>query len=173
LFDRSTRWPFDGQWADIFGEEQVIVDGQTTTGTINAIFMVNRLPGMPHRLFFEHWSEVHGPLVAKLPGLRRYTQNHAFLEAFARGGMTHDGWSELWFDDYAAFRRAVDSPEWRAMEADATTLFSPQKGIVIGPEYVQKDEFWRPRDYGVQGMSEEAIRERLSKEGYGALAAQQ
>ena len=33
-----------------------------------------------------------------------------------RGTMTHDGWSEFWFDDLDAYQRAVASPEWAAME---------------------------------------------------------
>jgi uncharacterized protein (TIGR02118 family) len=107
----------------------------------------------------------------KLPGLRRYIQNHALLEQFARGTQTHDGWSEFWFDDYASFQNAYRSPEWQAMEADGRTLFSEQKGIVIGREYIQKDESWKPRDYGSLSMSEDEIRARLSGEGYGALLA--
>jgi hypothetical protein len=53
------------------------------------------------------------------------------------------------------------------MEADGATLFAPEKGIVIGREYVQKDESWKPRDYGALAMTEDEIRARLVKEGYG------
>jgi uncharacterized protein (TIGR02118 family) len=170
LFDRTRRWPIDDQHADIYGEEHVIIDGETKPGMVNAIFMICRLPGLDHRDFFEHWSQVHGALAARLPGLRRYIQNHAVLEAFARGGQTHDGWSEFWFDDYAAFQRAYASPEWKAMEEDGRTLYSPKMGIVIGREYVQKDENWKPRDWGALSMTEDEIRARLKSEGYLSLA---
>jgi uncharacterized protein (TIGR02118 family) len=170
LFDRTPRWPRDDQHAVIFGEEHVIVDGPTTPAMINAIFMVYRRPGLDHRDFFAHWLNVHGPIAAQLPGLRRYVQCHAALQAFQLSNMTHDGWSEFWFDDYAAFRRAVASPEWQVMEADGATLFMPQKGIVIGHEYVQKDETWKPRDYGALSMSEDEMRARLRSEGYVSLA---
>jgi uncharacterized protein (TIGR02118 family) len=171
LFDRTRRWPIDDQHADIVGEEHVIVDGATTPSMINAIFMVSKLPGLDHRDFFEHWLEVHGPLTAKLPGLRRYVQNHVVLEMIGRGTMTHDGWAELWFDDLAAFQRAIASPECQAVLDDERTLFLPKKGIVIGREYVQKDEDWKPRDFGALDMTEDEIRDRLSREGYRALAA--
>jgi uncharacterized protein (TIGR02118 family) len=171
VFDRTRRWPIDDQHADILGEENIIIDSEKTPSMVNAIFMVCRLPGLDHRDFFEHWSEVQGPLAMKLPGLRRYIQNHADLEAFTRGGQTHDGWSEFWFDDFAAFQRAVASPEWRAMEEDGRTLFCEQKGIVIGREYVQKDESWKPRDYGSLSLTEEEIAARLASEGYKALLA--
>jgi hypothetical protein len=57
------------------------------------------------------------------------------------------------------------------MEEDGRTLFCEQKGIVIGREYVQKDESWKPRDYGSLSLSEDEIRARLVTEGYGALLA--
>ena len=85
--------------------------------------------------------------------------------------MTHDGWSELWFDDYTTFRAAIATPEWQAAQEDAKTLFLPSMGIVIGTEYVQKDETWQPRDYGALSLSEDGIRERLVREGYKTLAA--
>ena len=58
------------------------------------------------------------------------------------------------------------------MEEDGKTLFCEQKGIVIGREYVQKDESWKPRDYGALLMSEDEIRARLVNEGYQALVDQ-
>ena len=169
VFDRTKRWPIDDQHADILGEENVVIDGPTKASMVNAIFMVVRKPGLDHRDFFQHWLEVQVPLAAQLPGLRRYIQNPVVLESYARGGHTHDGWSEFWFDDYWSFQLATKSPEWAAMEADGATLFAPQKGIVIGREYVQKDESWKPRDYGALSMSEDEIRRRLEKEGYGKL----
>jgi uncharacterized protein (TIGR02118 family) len=171
LFDREPRWPTQDQHADILGEEHVIVDGPSGGPMVNFLIMLSRLPGLDHRDFFEHWLDVHGPLAAKVPGLRRYVQCHGVLDQFARGNMTHDGWAELWFDDYAAFRQALASPEWRAVQEDGATLFHAQKGIVIGREYVQKDDSWKPRDWGVAGQSEAEVRERLEREGYGGLLA--
>jgi uncharacterized protein (TIGR02118 family) len=171
VFDRTTRWPTDDQHADILGEEHVIIDGPTKASMINAIFMVCRLPGLDHRDFFQHWLEVHSPIAAELPGLRRYIQNHVVLESMTRGTSTHDGWSEFWFDDFWSFQQATKSAEWAAMEADGATMFCPQKGIIIGREYVQKDESWKPRDYGALSMAEDQIRARLIRENYGKFLA--
>jgi uncharacterized protein (TIGR02118 family) len=171
LFDREARWPIDDQHADIFGEENVIIDGAKTPTMVNAIFMVCRKPGLDHRDFFQHWSDVQVRLASKLPGLRRYIQAPAALASFNRGSQTHDGWSEFWFDDYAAFQRAYRSPEWAAMEEDGRTLFMPEKHIVIGHEYVQKDDNWKPRDYGALDLNDDQIRERLKRDGYASLAA--
>jgi len=54
--------------------------------------------------FQSYWREKHGPLAARVPGLRGYWQN-AVTERmqrgidFARGPWDFDGFSQLWFDD--------------------------------------------------------------------------
>ena len=172
LFDRDPRWPIDDQHADIFGHENIIIDGAKTPSMVNVIVMVCRKPGLDHQDFFRHWTEVQVPLALKLPGLRRYIQCPVAVESIYRGSSTHDGWSEFWFDDYAAFQRAYASPEWAAMEADGDTLFMKTKHYVIGREYVQKDESWKPRDYGSLSMTEDEIRARLLDQGYDQLLQQ-
>ena len=57
------------------------------------------------------------------------------------------------------------------MEEDGKTLFHPKQGVVIGREYVQKDESWKPRDYGALSMTEDEIRNRLLKQGFKSLSA--
>ena len=171
LFDRTERWPTDDQHCDILGEEHVIIDGETRPGMINAIFMVNRLPGLDHKDFFKHWLEVHTTIASRLPGLRRYIVNPIVLEVLPRGGTTHDGWSEFWFDDLEAYKAALKSPQWAAMEADGDTMFVKEKGIVIGKEFVQKDENWKNRDWGALALSEDQIRHKLKLQGYDELAA--
>ena len=52
--------------------------------------------------------------------------------------MTHDGFSELWFDDLASFERAKASPEWAALSVDGATLFTYPMSVVIAHEGVIK-----------------------------------
>ena len=129
LFDRDPRWPTDDQHADIFGDENIIIDGAKTPSMVNVIVMVCRKPGLDHQDFFRHWTDVQVPLASKLPGLRRYIQCPVALDSVYRGSSTHDGWSEFWFDDYAAFQQAYKSPEWAAMEADGDTLFMKTQAL--------------------------------------------
>ncbi len=61
--------------------------------------------------FRRHWREIHGPLAARLPGLRRYHQNHVVDReqrgiGHARGSHDFDGISELWFDDLPSMSAA-------------------------------------------------------------------
>ena len=64
--------------------------------------------------FRSHWLNLHGPLAAKLPGLRRYHQNHIVDRqqrgiSYARGAWDFDGISELWFEDLPSMQRAFSA----------------------------------------------------------------
>jgi uncharacterized protein (TIGR02118 family) len=171
LFDRSTTWPMHEKRASVVARERVIVDGQTTTEMVKAIFVVSKLPGLSLDEFFDRWQNHHGNLGASIPGLRRYVQNHGVPQAYASRGQTHDGWSELWFDDLAALHAAVGSPEWRAVRESGATLFATPRGVGVAREGIRKDLDWTYDDWGVGALSEEEVRQRLAEEGYAALAA--
>lgn len=66
--------------------------------------------------FRKRWRDGHGPIAKKLPGLRRYHQNHVVDRAqrgiaYTRGGLDFDGFSELWFDDLPSMRAAFANEE--------------------------------------------------------------
>ena len=172
LFDRLPGWPLHHKRASVIAEERVVVDGQATPEMVKLISIAARMPGLTPQEFFQHWYEAHGPMAAKLPGLRRYVQNHAILEAYAIRPMTHDGWSELWFDDLASLQRAFASPEALALREDGATLFARPLCTIIARERVQKwggvsrtDLSW------VKSLSDDEIRQRLEQQGFASLAA--
>ena len=134
LFDRSTTWPMHHKRAAVVAEEHVIVDGQKSPEMVKAIFMASKLPGLTLSEFLVRWEHVHGPLAANVPGLRHYDQYHAVLESYPMGTNTHDGWSELWFDDVSSLRAAVASPEWAALAEDGATLFAQPIGVGVARE---------------------------------------
>ena len=141
LFDRSTEWPTDHRRSNVTAREKVIKEGSTSPSMVKAVFMVGRRPGLTVQEFQERWAGEHGQLVSKLPGLRRYVQNHAVLEAYgsATRPMTHDGFSELWFDDLASLQAAARTPEWEAVREDGKRLFAEPLGLVIARERIQKE----------------------------------
>jgi uncharacterized protein (TIGR02118 family) len=141
LFDRSTEWPTDHRRSNVTAHERVILEGETTPSMVKALFMVSRRPGLTVQEFQDRWAGEHGRLVSKLPGLRRYVQNHAVLEAYglASRPMTHDGWSELWFDDLPSFQAAATTPEWQAAVEHGQRLFAEPVGLVIARERIQKE----------------------------------
>jgi uncharacterized protein (TIGR02118 family) len=141
LFDRSTAWPTDQRRSNVTATERVVVDGTTSPTMVKAVFMVARRPGLTVEEFQERWFGAHGQMVARLPGLRRYVQNHGVLAAYGLSSrsMTHDGFSELWFDDLAHLQAAATTPEWRAAQEDGRRLFAEPAGLVIARERIQKE----------------------------------
>ncbi len=63
-----------------------------------------------------YWRDTHGPIVAKIPGVRRYVQQHAV--AAPDGPPPFLGVASLSFDDQDSFGAAASSPEFGAAIAD-------------------------------------------------------
>jgi len=90
------------------------------------IFVLHRRPDMDRDEFSRYWRDVHGPIAAGMPGLRRYVQNYAVPDA-ASGDPPCDGIAELWFDSEEAMRAAFASPEGAATMADVPNFLDPDR----------------------------------------------
>jgi uncharacterized protein (TIGR02118 family) len=80
---------------------------------IKRISILVRKDGIDHDAFTHHWHGVHGPLVAQLPDVMRYTQNHVvelLPDPDGRPAYDIDGIVELYFVDDAARQRAFAVP---------------------------------------------------------------
>jgi uncharacterized protein (TIGR02118 family) len=103
--------------------------------------LLTRLPNLPVEQFRKHWRTVHGPLAARLPGLRAYHQNHIVDSeqlgiSYPRGNWNIDGFSELWFDDRDAMRRAIASEAYAPIAADSDAFVSDTRVIVAEQQVV-------------------------------------
>ena len=90
------------------------------------IFVVHKRPDMDRDEFRRYWRDVHGPLAARIPGLRKYVQNHPLPDA-ASGDLPCDGIAELWFDSAEAMRAGFASPEGTATTADVPNFLDPDR----------------------------------------------
>lgn len=77
--------------------------------------------------FRKHWIEVHGPMAAKIPGLRRYQQNHVVDSVqlgvnYPRSPQIIDGFSQLWFDDLSSMQSSI-TPDITKMLAEDEDRF--------------------------------------------------
>ncbi len=105
----------------IFTEDHVLLEGPPISkhdilGKV--IFPLKRKRGMEAKEFHRYWREVHGPLVLKLPHLRRYVQSHTIVAKAVEealhlpgGEPFYDGVEQLWFDNKSALREALGSLE--------------------------------------------------------------
>jgi uncharacterized protein (TIGR02118 family) len=116
----------------IIADDHVIKDDPTPAGAAKGVGFARRKSGMSVEAFQSHWRQVHGPLGASVPGLRRYVQSHTRLSAYDRGrDPAWDGVALIWFDDAAALRAATSSPEWAQVRADESNFVASGSGAFI------------------------------------------
>jgi uncharacterized protein (TIGR02118 family) len=94
---------------------------------IKLVYCITRKPGMTDEAFFQYWKHVHGPIGARIPGLRRLVQSHRLNVAGDARLADYDGMAELWFDDASALLQARQSPEWRAAAEDEANFIDQSK----------------------------------------------
>jgi uncharacterized protein (TIGR02118 family) len=77
---------------------------------VKFLVVLYRRPDLPREQFQERLRGEHGALAARLPGLRRYVQNHLEPDPNRK----HPGWDaviELYWDDGPSMEAAWASPE--------------------------------------------------------------
>lgn len=85
---------------------------------IKLVYCFRRRPGMSQADFHNYWRDVHGPIGARIPGLRRFVQSRAILLPGDARAPDFDGVVELWFDDARSLIEARKSAEWRESGLD-------------------------------------------------------
>ena len=89
---------------------------------IKLVGMMTRKQGMSVQDFQSYWLNVHAPMIAKVPGMRRYVQSHSLPEVYGDYPQAYDGMAEAWFDDMEAYTAALASPTWQAAVVDAANF---------------------------------------------------
>ena len=96
--------------------------------------VVKRKEGMRDEEFRRYWIERHGPVAARIPGLRRLVISPAIR---AWRGEPFDGIVELWFDDMEALEQAFSSAEAEEGREDISnfiersSLFVTQENTIV------------------------------------------
>jgi len=110
----------------IITEDHVLKDGPVPPDAVKSVAFLTRKPGLSVENFQRHWIQVHGPLAAALPGLRRYVQSHTRRSAYDAGRVpAYDGVVLTWFDSTEAVRGAAATPEYARVLADGDSFLSP------------------------------------------------
>ena len=120
--------------------DRLLVEGNLSSGMIQGVFQLRRKLGMRLGDWRSYWLEVHGPTVGSLPGLRHYQQCLVPDDYYGYGEPYHDGVEEIWFDDYDAASRALNSVEYKrsflpslSSFCDASPHFFAESQLVIWP----------------------------------------
>jgi uncharacterized protein (TIGR02118 family) len=119
-------------------EEHVIVDRPAPVAGVKSVELVTRKAGMPVDEFQRYWREVHGPIAATIPVLRRYVQSHTRRPAYEGGrAPAYDGVAITWFDDTQAMRVSAATPEYARTRADEPNFLDTGRlPVIITREHV-------------------------------------
>ena len=88
-------------------------------------FVVYEKAGLDRAEALRYWRDTHGPIVAKVPGVQRYVQQHAV--AAPEGDPPFLGVASLSFAGQDAFGAAAASPEFAAAIADLDNFADAQR----------------------------------------------
>jgi uncharacterized protein (TIGR02118 family) len=111
----------------IVTEDRLILDGDDPPdAAVKAIEFFTRRPGSSVEDFQRHWREVHAPMMAKVPGLRRYVVSATRASAYGAGRTpAYDGANLLWFASPEALSTAGRSAEYQLAVADRLHFLAP------------------------------------------------
>ncbi len=119
----------------ILTDEHVIKDGPP--GAAKNVEFVTRKPGLAVDEFQRYWREVHGPLAARIPMIRRYVQSHTRPSAYERGRTpAYDGVAITWFEDTQAMRASAATAQYARVRADEPNFIAGDLPIIITTEHV-------------------------------------
>jgi uncharacterized protein (TIGR02118 family) len=92
---------------------------------------VKRKTRIAVEVFQDYWINRHGPLTAKIPGIRRYIQSHTRPSGYRRPQPpAYDGLASTWFDCIDAMQEAEASAEWAEAEAGFIPMAFSVSGIL-------------------------------------------
>jgi uncharacterized protein (TIGR02118 family) len=94
---------------------------------VKLVYYITKKHGLTDEQFFRYWKDVHGPIGARIPYLRRLVQSHRLVVAGDKYQPDYDGMAELWFDDEEALLAARESPEWKDSREDEANFIDPNK----------------------------------------------
>jgi len=104
---------------------------------IKLVYCITKKPDMTDEEFFRYWKTVHGPIGARIPGLRRLIQSHRMTVPGDKYQPDFDGMAELWFDDVQALLAARQTPEWKASAEDEANFIDHKRvAYFVTEEYV-------------------------------------
>jgi uncharacterized protein (TIGR02118 family) len=115
-------------------EEHVAKPGPVPASFVKNYELVTKRPDMDRAEFDRYWTQVHGPLAATIPTIRRYVQAHLSPGTRETGRAPYDGLAITWFDDVAAMRAGARTEAYARTRADERNFLAGELPFVITTE---------------------------------------
>jgi len=117
-------------------EEHVAKPGPVPASFVKNYELVTKRPDMDRAEFDRYWAQVHGPLAATIPTLRRYVQAHLSPGTRGTGTPPYDGLAITWFDDVSAMRAGAATEAYAQTRADEANFLAGELPFVITTERI-------------------------------------
>ena len=115
-------------------EEHVAKPGQVPATYVKNYELVTKRPDLDRPEFDRYWAQVHGPLAATIPTIRRYVQAHLSPGTREAGTAPYDGLAITWFDDVAAMRAGAATAAYARTRDDERNFLAGELPFVITTE---------------------------------------
>ena len=115
-------------------EEHVAKPGPVPDSFVKNYELVTKRPDLDRAEFDRYWAQVHGPLAATIPTIRRYVQAHLSPGTRETGQAPYDGLAITWFDDVAAMRAGAATAAYARTRADERNFLAGELPFVITTE---------------------------------------
>jgi uncharacterized protein (TIGR02118 family) len=112
-------------------EEHVAKPGPVPASFVKNYELVTKRPDLDRAEFDRYWAQVHGPLAATIPTIRRYVQAHLSPGTRDAGTAPYDGLAITWFDDVAAMRAGAATEAYARTRADEANFLAGELPFVI------------------------------------------
>ena len=115
-------------------EEHIAKPGPVSAPFVKNYELVTKRPDLDRAEFDRYWAQVHGPLAATIPTIRRYVQAHLSPGTRESGTAPYDGLAITWFDDVAAMRAGAATEAYAQTRADEANFLAGELPFVITTE---------------------------------------
>jgi len=85
---------------------------------VKLVYCITKRPDLSYEEFASYWKQVHAPIGARIPGLRRLVQSQVIPASRKLRPPDYDGMAELWFDDLESLLAARETLEYELSSAD-------------------------------------------------------
>lgn len=127
-----------GTMTTLVTDEHVIKEGAVPATAVKNVEFITHRPDLSIDAFQRYWREVHGPIAARIPQVRRYVQSPVRPGLYASGRTPrYDGLAITWFDDTQAMRASAATPEYEKTRTDEANFLVPgAPSFIITREHV-------------------------------------
>ena len=107
---------------------------------LKLFYCITKRAGLTDDEFFRYWKNIHGPIGARIPRLRKLVQSHRLTVPGDKRRPDYHGMAELWFDDWEALHAARESPQWKASSEDEKNFIDHNKvAYFVSEEHIILD----------------------------------